>query len=168
MSALDELGLQLRRRFVAPNSSTTLAQTEPALLARLNAVRQALAPPRGRFAEARIAQGVMAFRISGRNIAYPALKYACYGVARPMDWEGRILLAEAPQLALLLACVRALDSRPGRLAACCRALRRAWALDIEAQPEVLNAAHLRPGIATLRGFLQEMGEQSRPESPATK
>lgn len=156
MSALDELGLQLRRRFVALNSSTTLAQTDPTVLARLNAARQALAPPRGRFAEARIAQGVMAFRISGRNVAYPALKYACYGVARPMDWEGRILLGEAPQLATLLACVRAQGERPGRLVACCRALQRAWALDIEANPEILGAAHLRPGIATLRAFLLEM------------
>lgn len=154
MNELEQLGQQLRRRFAAIRSSTTLAQTEPALLARLNAARDALRPPRGRFADARIAQGVMAFRIAGRNATYTELKYACYGVARPMDWEGRILLAETSQLALLLAGVQALQARPRHFAACCRALQRAWDLDI-AGPDAPITDHMRPGIATLGRFLQE-------------
>lgn len=160
--ALEQLSQQLRRRFVAIRSSTTLAQTEPALLARLNAARDALRPPRGRFADARMAQGVMAFRIAGRQTAYPELKYACYGVARAMDWEGRVLLAEAPQLALLLDGVRALRDRPRHFAACCRALQRAWDLDI-AGLEASAAEPVHAGIATLGRFLREArGGAERP------
>jgi hypothetical protein len=147
---LEKLREQLRRRFVAVRSSTSLAQTEPALLARLSAARQGLAAPRGRFSDARIAQGVMAFRIAGANTTYPELKYACYGVARPMDWEGRILLAEPRQLELLLATVRTQHGRPRT--ACCRGLQAAVASAIDQ-----TAAPQQAGMARLRSFLQEMG-----------
>ena len=153
MNELEKLREQLRRRFVAVRSSTSLAQTEPALLARLSAARQGLAAPRGRFSDARIAQGVMAFRLAGAKTAYPELKYACYGVARPMDWEGRILLAEPRQLELLLATVRALQDRPRHRAACCRGLQAALASEIDQR-----AAQQQVGMSRLRTFLQEMGE----------
>ncbi len=151
MNDLEKLREQLRRRFVAVRSSTSLAQTEPALLARLSAACQGLAAPRGRFSDARIAQGVMAFRIAGANTTYPELKYACYGVARPMDWEGRILLAEPRQLELLLTTVRAQQGQPH--AACCRGLQAAVASAIDQ-----TAAPQQAGMARLRNFLQEMGE----------
>ncbi|RIX48994.1 MAG: hypothetical protein D3M94_03595 [Rhodocyclales bacterium GT-UBC] len=149
---LDLLAQHLRRRFIAVRSSTTLAQTDPALLARLDAVGQALAAPRGRFSTARIAQGIMAFRIHGSATVYPELKYACYGIARPMDWEGRILLGEAQQMQQLLEAVGRLP--PRQRAACCRGLRHSWQNDLAGQPERLAEAHFQTGIAALQQFLQ--------------
>jgi len=163
---LERLEQMLRRRFfassAAPGASASAGQPDLAPLARLNAARQALAPPRGRFSDARIARGVMAFRMSGEKTAYPDLKYACYGIARPMDWTGRILLAEARQFDQLLAAVRAQESRPRQLAACCRGLQAAWQADIEQNGDLLKAAHMQAGIAKLRGFLNAM----RGESPS--
>lgn len=155
MSDLEHLAQLLRRRFVAASASTTLAQADPALLARLAAARQALAPPRGHRSPARLAQGIMAFRLAGNTAGYPALKYACYGIARPMDWEGRLLLGEDRQLARLLAAVEALNNRPRHFAACCRGLLAAWRDDIAGgEAPLLAQPHLQGGIARLRDFLR--------------
>lgn len=161
---LDQLAQHLRRRFIAVRSSTTLAQTEPSLLARLDAVGQALAAPRGRFSTARIAQGIMAFRIHGSATVYPELKYACYGIARPMDWEGRILLGEARQLRQLLDAVSRL--RPKQFEACCRGLHHSWQSDLAGQPERLAEAQFRDGIATLVRFLQAHPDGAAKSPPA--
>jgi hypothetical protein len=155
MSDLDHLAQLLRRRFVAASASTTLAQSDPTLLARLAATRQRLVPPRGHRSTARIAQGVMAFRLAGTATGYPALKYACYGVARPMDWEGRLLLGEERQLARLLDAVDALRPHPRQFAACCRGLLAAWHDDIAGgEAPLREQPALQPGIVRLHAFLQ--------------
>lgn len=103
----------------------------PLLLERLTTARQALTPPRGRYALPRIAQGVMAFRVQGRATPYPDLKYACYGLARPTDWDNRLLLDEVQGFDELLAAVAALRPiNPYAFTACCRALQRSWDDDI--------------------------------------
>ncbi len=101
------------------------------LLRRLTTARQALTPPRGRYALPRIAQGVMAFRVQGRHTPYPDLKYACYGLARATDWDNRVLLDEAQKCDELLAAVAAQRPvNPPAFAACCKALQWSWDTDI--------------------------------------
>lgn len=125
---------------------------------RLAAVRQHLAPPRGRHALPRIAQGVLAFRLQRRATPYPDLKYACYGLARPTDWEGRLLLDDERLCADLLAAVAALrPQQPADFAACWRALQRAWTTDIATGSDTLSPAGRR-NAAQVAAFL----EQNRP------
>ena len=160
MNDLEQLTQTLRRRFVVlgamQSRSSPEALPEALLLNRLSAARQSLAPPRGRFSDARIAQGVMALRIAGLKTRYPDLKYACYGVARPMDWKGRILLGELRQLDQLLLAVRAQKASLRHFAACCCGLQSAWQCDIEKNEDLLNADDMQPGIGKLRQFLNEM------------
>lgn len=126
--AADQLRQRLNSQFVSRNwrdpGDTTLIQ-------RLTTARQALTPPRGRHAQPRITQGVMAFRMQGRQTPYPDLKYACYGLARASDWDNRVLLDDARQVDELLAAVAALQALDRHaFAACCRALQRSWDRDI--------------------------------------
>lgn len=153
MNELEQLGRRLRRSFVLGKHKEEIARPAPALLARLGAVRQALAPPRGRYSDARIAKGIMSFRLLGTKTAYPDLKYACYGIARPMDWEGRILLAEEALVDQLLAAVAAQSSHPDRFAACCRGLAAAWQAAIDADQDALQNRQLRAGAGKLQLFL---------------
>ena len=81
------------------------------LLRRLTTARQALTPPRGRHALPRIAQGVMAFRMQGSKTPYPDLKYACYGLARPTDWDSRVLLEEPQKCDELLTALAAASDK---------------------------------------------------------
>lgn len=111
------------------------------LLQRLTSARQALTPPRGRYALPRIAQGVMAFRVQGRHTPYPDLKYACYGLARATDWDNRVLLDDAQKCDELLTAVAALRPRqPRAFAACCRALQRSWDTDIAPTSNKLSSS----------------------------
>jgi len=110
------------------------------LLRRLTTARQALTPPRGRHALPRIAQGVMAFRMQGSKTPYPDLKYACYGLARPTDWDSRVLLEEAQKCDELLTAVAALRPRdPPAFAACCKALQWCWDIDIAPVSDKLSS-----------------------------
>lgn len=130
MSATEELRQQLARALLA-RPLAALATADPAALQGLAAARQRLAPPRGHRALPRIAQGILAFRLLGRQTPYPDLKYACYGIARPTDWEGRLLLDDARLCDELLAAVAALQyRRPWIHAACCKGLAAAWTEDI--------------------------------------
>ena len=156
MNELEQLTQTLRRRFVVLGATESQSAPEASLLARLSAARQSLAPPRGRFSDARIAQGVMAFRMAGLKTSYPDLKYACYGVARPMDWKGRILLGELRQLNQLLLAVRAQQASLHHFTVCCCGLQSAWQCDIEKNEELLNAKDMQAGIGKLRQFLTEI------------
>ena len=159
MNELEQLTQTLRRRFVVVGATESQHAPDASLLARLSAARQSLAPPRGRFSDARIAQGVMAFRIGGLKTRYPDLKYACYGVARPTDWKGRILLGELRELNQLLLAVRAQQDSPHHFAVCCCGLQSAWQCDIETNKELLNAKEMQPGIDKLRQFLDEIRKE---------
>lgn len=133
----DQLRQLLNSQFLA-RGLRDLGDSE--LLRRLTTARQALTPPRGRYALPRIAQGVMAFRVQGRHTPYPDLKYACYGLARATDWDNRVLLDEAQKCDELLAAVAALRPlQPRAFAACCRALQRSWDTDIAPGSAKLNS-----------------------------
>lgn len=72
--------------------------------------------------EQKIGRGLMAFRIQGEAIDFVHLKYACQGIAFPMDWESRRLLADRERLLVLLARVRDFRHDPRRFHACCKGL----------------------------------------------
>lgn len=156
MSATEELRQQLARALLA-RPLAALATADPAALQGLAAARQRLAPPRGHRALPRIAQGILAFRLLGRQTPYPDLKYACYGIARPTDWEGRLLLYDARLCDELLATVAALQHRrPWMYAACCQGLAAAWAADIATTGETPGiTAHANAG--KLANFLRRTG-----------
>lgn len=97
--------------------------------ARLLAAIQAIGPARGHRHPPRVAHGVMAFRLHGPKTPTPELKYACYGVARQVDWDGRRLIDEARRISDLLAAVAALPALENGQKAfrdCCRGLHAAW------------------------------------------
>jgi hypothetical protein len=150
----DSAALQalLERRFLSRNLDK-LALNDSSLLERLSRTRQALAPPRGRHAPPRLAHGVLAFRIQGRNTPYPDLKYACYGIALSTDWEGRRLLDDDRLVDELLHTVANLRlSHPTQFAACCRALQYAWHTNIA--PDDVAANHRpRPKNQKIANFL---------------
>jgi len=74
----------------------------------------------------------MAFRLHGRETPAPELKYACYGIARQVDWDGRRLIDEPRRVADLLAAVGDLAAPPAdahdapAFRDCCRGLLAAW------------------------------------------
>jgi len=83
---------------------------QPQLMSQsLERVRDALGGRRAMDKGQRIARGLMAFRIQGSNTDFVHLKYACQGLALPMDWESRQLLADEAQVQRLLQ--RVLDFR---------------------------------------------------------
>lgn len=153
MNAAEELRQQLARTLLA-RPLPGLATADPAALQGLAAIRQRLGPPRGHRALPRIAQGILAFRLLGRQTPYPDLKYACYGIARPTDWEGRLLLDDARLCGELLAAVAALAvRRPWVYAACCQGLQSAWAADIAPAGGRLGAT-ARRNTGLLADFLR--------------
>lgn len=163
MTPLEQLEQLLRRRF--RYSSVGAVHTEEGTLARLNIVRQAFSPRRGRFSDGRVAKGVMAFRVAGEKTPYPDLKYACYGVARPMDWEGRILLVESYQLDQLLRAVQALSRWPHRFSACRRALQATADIVAAELREAPAGDYRQAGLARLERFLVETAALTLPMPP---
>lgn len=95
----------------------------------------------------------MAFRLARGKASHADLKYACHGVARPVDWEGRILLAGA-LLDTLLAAVEGLRGQPRHYCECYRGLLTAWLADIASDPEFYRAPFLRSGVAKLAAFIE--------------
>lgn len=96
---------------------------------RLLAAIQAIGPGRGHRHPPHVAHGVMAFRLHGPETPAPELKYACYGIARQVDWDGRRLIDEPRKIAELLAALSALallkNGQPP-FRDCCRGLLAAW------------------------------------------
>lgn len=151
MSELD----RLHRLLLRHRNLDSLAPGSPEALDRLATACRALSPPRGHLSPSRVAKGVMSFRIAQRNTAYPELKYACYGLARPVDWDGRILLAEMPLLTELLSAVAALRSQPRHFSQCYRGLLTAWLGVMQSGAGSEDDDYLAPGTAKLKRFLLE-------------
>lgn len=127
MKDAEQLRQLLGQRFLTRrtgSASVNINGNDTALQQRLSELRQRLSPPRGRHSLPRIAQGVLAFRIQGRATPYPHLKYACYGVARPTDWDNRLIIDDQALLLALLDAVVALHAK--HHAACRRALHLGW------------------------------------------
>ena len=153
MTDAEHLRQLLNSRFLA-RSLPELGDAE--LLQRLASARQALTPPRGRHALPRVAQGVLAFRIQRRHTPYPDLKYACYGLARPTDWDSRLLLDDTPLFSELLAAVAALRTRqPRAFAACRRALQQSHTTDIAPESRPLTPG-ARQNRLQLEAFLANL------------
>ena len=152
---LDELTQHLQRKLLAQPLSRR-AQSDPEHLRRLSEARQRLNPPRGYRALPRIAQGILAFRLQGRQTPYPDLKYACHGIARPTDWEGRLLLDHPPQISdLLVAVSQLVRQHPYAYRACALALLRAWQEDL---PPLRTAGRLlAESESQLEQFLHRAG-----------
>lgn len=129
MNAVETLHSELRKSF-AGRPAPALGTPAPQVLARLAAVRRAFGAGAGRRLPARIAQGVMSFRLLGRGARWPDVKYACYGAARPMDWDGRVLLDDARLFDDLLRAVQARQGQPRRFADGYRGLLTAWLADV--------------------------------------
>ncbi|MDR1647399.1 MAG: hypothetical protein LBR88_05105 [Zoogloeaceae bacterium] len=126
-----------------------------AMQASLAAVRARLGKRRGESRAARIARGVLVFRLNAGAIDFAQLKYACEGAGDPVDWESRRLIEDERLFPKLLERVAALRNDPRRFSACCRGLRHAAAiLRARATPPLpVVARHL----ATLEVFLMRYG-----------
>lgn len=128
MDDLDLLRQKLQQALAGrPRSASPLVPESGG--ARLLAVVRAVGPARGHRHPPHVAHGVMAFRLRRRETPCPELKYACYGIARQVDWDGRRLIDDARMVADLLAAVAALPGREHGARAfrdCCRGLRAAW------------------------------------------
>ena len=128
MQDIEHLRQQLNQRFALRQQR---GSSEPQLQQQLSDLRQRLSPPRGHHALPRIAQGVLAFRIQGRETPYPHLKYACYGVARPTDWNNRLIIEDTQLFDTLLSAVITLKkTHPPAFSACCNALQVSQTLDL--------------------------------------
>jgi hypothetical protein len=149
MKDAEQLRQLLNQRFTARQ---TRGGNDAALQQRLSDLRQRLSPPRGRHSLPRIAQGVLAFRIQGRETAYPHLKYACYGIARPTDWDNRLIIEDTPLFDALLSTVAALEKQhPHAYAACCRALKHSEMADLPVIRENLSK-HAQQNSKKLAAF----------------
>jgi hypothetical protein len=103
-----------------------LAWGDPARMTKsLEAVRACFGGHSGMARAQRILQGVMAFRLQGKNAEFLTLKYACMGLMQPMD-DSRLLLEDEPLLETLLRAVEMLRPEPRRFRICLRALAGAW------------------------------------------
>lgn len=123
MDDLDILRRDLRRA-LAGRPKAAQALFPATAHARLLAAIRDIGPARGHRHTPHIARGVMAFRMARRDTPYPDLKYACHGIARQVDWEGRRLIDDPRMVADLLAAVAALPAEPQTpyRRDCCRAL----------------------------------------------
>lgn len=127
---------------------------DPQLHEQLSELRQRLSPPRGRHSLPRIAQGVLAFRIQGRETPYPHLKYACYGVARPTDWENRLIIDDRPLLRALLDAVTTLQAKHHPAHTACRvALHLGWSTALTDNTELSRSA--RENLQLIADFLNQ-------------
>lgn len=140
-----------------------LGWSDPTLLsARIAHLRQRFAQRRGMAVEQRIARGVMAFRLLGRQTGFVHLKYACAGLTLPVDWESRRLIEDEQQRETLFACVTALRADPRRFAACYRNLENAWQRATAESPGIAELDMLRHFLDTHRPTAS-----GRPNAPAT-
>jgi hypothetical protein len=115
--------LQARLQETLAGRPRQLAWGEPQAMSQsLERVSIALHGRRGMDREQRIARGVMAFRIQGSSIDFVPLKYACHGLALPVDWKARRLLDDGEQVERLLQRVLDFAADPRRFAACYRGL----------------------------------------------
>ena len=156
MKDAEQLRQQLGQRFLTRrtgSASVNINGNDPAPQQRLSDLRQRLSPPRGRHSLPRIAQGVLAFRIQGRATPYPHLKYACYGVAQPTDWNNRLIIEDQSLLLALLDAVAAQKHISlEAYKACCRALQTSRKLDLATTENLSHLAH--KNIEQLDLFLQ--------------
>jgi len=136
---------------------------QPQLMSQsLERVRDALGGRRAMDKGQRIARGLMAFRIQGSNTDFVHLKYACQGLALPMDWESRQLLADEAQVQRLLQ--RVLDFRHDRrrFAACYQGLLASFQRAMETEFPAGSA------IARNRELLRQFLQQAQDEPPAAR
>jgi hypothetical protein len=163
MNDLDQLRQRLNKVLLT-RPLTGLTANDATLLARLTASRQTFSPPRGHRALPRVAQGVMAFRLHGRETPYPDLKYACFGVARPTDWDGRLLLDDGQLVDALLAAVAQRAGRqPKIFAACLRGLAHAWTADI-ANADASLGRSAQQNSRKIADFLATHNASRRPDA----
>lgn len=136
---------------------------QPQLMSQsLEGVRDAFGSRQAMDKGQRIARGLMAFRIQGSTTDFVHLKYACQGLALPMDWESRRLLADKEQVQRLLQ--RVLDFRNDgrRFAACYRGLLASFQSVMETEFPVGSA------IAKNRELLQQFLLQEQDHLPAER
>ncbi len=153
-AALAVLEAQLRKSFVAQAGKRLGQALDTSAATQLRRVELALLPSRGQRSAERVAQGVVALRLAGAQTAYPEIKYACYGLARPMDWDGRLLIDEPGMLDALLGAIDALRHRPRCYAECYRGLLLAWTNDIVGHPEMIENADRLPALQRLLAVLK--------------
>lgn len=115
--------LQTRLQELLAGRPRQLGWGQPQLMSQsLERVRDSLGGRRAMDRDQRIARGLMAFRIQGAGTDFVHLKYACQGLALPMDWESRRLLADRDQVERLLQRVLDFADDRRRFAACYRGL----------------------------------------------
>ncbi|WP_303785628.1 hypothetical protein [Azovibrio restrictus] len=115
--------LQARLQEILAGRPRQLGWGQPQLMSQsLERARDALGGRRAMGRNQRIARGLMAFRIQGAGTDFVHLKYACQGLALPMDWESRRLLADREQVERLLQRVLDFADDSRRFAACYRGL----------------------------------------------
>ncbi|MDD2885234.1 MAG: hypothetical protein PHT48_09345 [Dechloromonas sp.] len=153
---LDALQRRLQKHFVGDSGQRFRQQLDASIPTRWRAVEQALLPLRGHRSAERVAQGVVALRLAGSETAYPEIKYACHGLARPMDWDGRLLIDEPGMLDALLAALDRLRYRPRCYAACYRGLLAAWTQDILGNPAMIEHTARLPALQRLLAVLKLM------------
>jgi hypothetical protein len=134
----------------------------PAMQKSLEAARLALQEKRGMTREQRIARGVLAFRLQGRDTDFVSLKYACLGVNQPVDWDSRRLLEDEAALKLLLHQVAALPD-PRRFAACSRGLLAVWQQREKTPPPPAAARNLEHLRQFLHAGAAHLPPKYRPE-----
>jgi len=178
MSAADRLRESLLRALLPGVHTAPFIVTDPELLARLATRRPSALAPRGHRSLQRIARGVLAFRLHGEKTALPDLKYACYGLARPVDWEGRLLIDDSALYRRLLATADSVgQQRPRAFRDCYRGLLTAWLEDLLPNPD--QAAHRDSLLAYLtsrlpvllrhprhQAWMTTLARQGLPSSPA--
>ncbi len=167
-AALAVLQAHLRKQFVAQAGKAVSQAVDTAALTQLRRIELALLPVRGQRSAERVAQGVVALRLARAQTPYPEIKYACHGLARPMDWEGRLLIDEPGMLDALLGAIDALRHRPRCYAECYRGLLMAWTNDIVGHPAMIENAERLPALQRLlavlkllRANLGKMGQGAR-------
>lgn len=155
--------LQTRLQELLAGRPRQLGWGQPQLMSQsLERVRDSLGGRRAMDRDQRIARGLMAFRIQGAGTDFVHLKYACQGLALPMDWESRRLLSDREQVQRLLQ--RVLDFRQDgrRFAACYRGLLASFLTAMETEFPAGSA------ISKNRELLQQFLLQEQDNLPAER
>lgn len=156
VEALTALQAQLQKKFVGQSGKTFPLALDQGIASRLRAVEQACQPLHGHRSAERVAKGVVALRLAGAQTRYPEIKYACHGLARPMDWDGRLLIDEPGMLDSLLASLDLLRHQPRCYAECYRGLLTAWTTDILGNPGMIENTERLPALQRLLAVLKLM------------